>query len=356
MLKADRIATFDIAKALIMFYVVMGHLVGNGIVSDFHAWMNPVFTNIKVGVSMPIFFVMSGYFSTSSLGSGSWGKVIARTLGFLQPVFVFGIVFAAIIAMTGTLPWWKVLLYPLARILFADWFLLTLAIIYFVCAVIFRIAKSTRYRLLCCTVFYCSLVFLPKCFALYWVKNVCHMFPYFVFGLFALKTYGLRSNKLWVASCAVIFLLTVILEGRCWENGMSFYGASIYWRDVASSMKSVLCFFWRTVVGITGSVFVLNALDVICRKWPWVNTLSVLGTTTIGIYVMHQWPMVQIRRFALMQQSLPALWQYPIGIGVFLFCHVCTIVIRRNALLRSVVFGDEKFLSDWVDARMRFHE
>ncbi len=346
----SRIATFDVAKALVMFYVVLGHLVGNGIVSDAHQFFEPYFANVKTGVSMPIFFMMSGYFSASSLQNGSWGKVLARTVGFLQPVFMFGIIFTVIIAFAGTLPWWKVVLYPLARVLFADWFLLTLAIIYFASAVIFRISKTTVARLACCLVFYLLLIFAPKCFPLYWIGNVCHMFPYFVFGLFVLKIYDLHKNKYCVIPCAVIFLLIVVLEGKCWENGMSFYATSVYWQDVISSAKSVICFWGRTVVGITGSLFILWLLDVLCHNVHWLGRLSILGTTTIGIYVMHQWPMMQIKNFGLMPEPLPACWQYPIGIAVFTACHITTLVIRRNQRLNSIFFGSEKGLAIWIDA------
>ena len=348
--KTERIATFDIAKALVMFYVVIGHLAGNGIVADAHSGVNPYFANVKTGVSMPLFFMMSGYFYASSLQNGSWGKVVARTVGFLQPVFMFGIIFGAIIAFSGTLPWWKVVLYPLGRVLFADWFLLTLAIIYFSCAVVFRSAKSTAKRLLICLGLYVLLVFAPKCFPLYWVGNVCHMFPYFLFGLFALKAYNMYKNMCWVVPCTAIFLLSVSLEGNSWENGMSFYEASIHWRDVIASAQAVICFFGRTAVGITGSIFILWLLDVLCRRISWVNRLSVMGTTTIGVYVMHQWPMLQIKSFGLMPEPLSAFWQYPIAIAVLIACHVLTLSIRRNRTLNAVFFGSEKCLAARIDA------
>lgn len=348
-IKAQRIATFDVAKALVMFYVVMGHLVANGIVTDAHAQLNPYFENIKIGVSMPIFFMMSGYFSASSLRNGTWGKVLARTIGFLQPVLVFGIIFGAITALTGTLPWWKVVLYPLARVLFANWFLLTLSIIYFAAAVIFRIARTTSARLAFCLVFYLLLLLAPKCFPLYWIGNVGHMFPYFLFGLFALKPYDLHKNLLWVAPCAVIFLSIVAFEGRCWENGMSFYAESISLRDVTSSSQNLICFFGRMIVGITGGIFILWLLNGLCRKVPWLSKISILGTTTIGVYVMHQWPMIQIQNFGLMSTPLPAIWQYPVALLVFMACHYLTLLIRSSRKPRIAVFGEETSLADNID-------
>lgn len=48
---SSRIATFDIAKALVLLMVVGGHLVGNGIVANCNEWCDPYFANFKDGVS-----------------------------------------------------------------------------------------------------------------------------------------------------------------------------------------------------------------------------------------------------------------------------------------------------------------
>ena len=43
----SRIATFDIAKAVVLLMVVGGHLVGNGIVANCNEWCDPYFANFK---------------------------------------------------------------------------------------------------------------------------------------------------------------------------------------------------------------------------------------------------------------------------------------------------------------------
>ena len=118
----SRIATFDIAKAVVLLMVVGGHLVGNGIVANCNEWCDPYFANFKDGVTMPLFYMMSGYFSATSIRNGSWGKIIARTIGFLWPVAAFGVIFGFVIGLTGTKPLWKILLYPAARVAFGGWF------------------------------------------------------------------------------------------------------------------------------------------------------------------------------------------------------------------------------------------
>lgn len=63
---ATRDTTFDLAKFIVMLFVVYGHMpwffAGN---------VNGVsyFSNFNIGLAMPFFFIASGYFSHSSLES-----------------------------------------------------------------------------------------------------------------------------------------------------------------------------------------------------------------------------------------------------------------------------------------------
>lgn len=129
----SRIATFDVVKAMVMLLVVGGHL--GALVENADLWGNTVITNASIGVAMPIFFVMSGYFSRLSIQNGSIGKIVARIVGLIWPLASFGVVFGIIAGVTEAKPLWKVLLYPFSQVFFGGWFLRTLAIIYLFCVV-----------------------------------------------------------------------------------------------------------------------------------------------------------------------------------------------------------------------------
>ena len=347
--KSSRIATFDVAKALVMLLVVGGHIQGNGIVANANEWCDPYFGNLTVGLDMPLFFMISGYFSVNSIRNGSWGRIVARTIGFLWPVAAFGVIFGAIIGLTGTKPLWKVLLYPVARVAFGDWFLLTIAIMYFSCAVLMRIGRSELQRLLLIAVFYVALFFAPRWIPFHWTSNVMHMLPYFVFGMFVLRPFELHK-KSWVAVPAGLFFVgTVLLEGDVNVNGMSFYNVTTDWHVTLTDGYLLLCFWARTLVGISGAIYALWLLDKLCANISIMGRMAPLGTTTLGVYVMHQWPLVQIKEFGLMTSPFAGYWKWPFALALFLFCHYITLGLKRSRLLNSVFFCNEKWLSECID-------
>ena len=67
-------------------------------------------------------------------------------------------------------------------------------------------------------------------------------------------------------------------------------------------------------------------------------------TTTLGVYVMHEWPMIQISKYCSVT-PLSSYYRWPLALVVFLACHYVTVAIKNNYRLRFIFFGDEKWLS-----------
>lgn len=149
---------YDVAKFMVMLFVVAGHLTGNGIV-DSELGLS-YFSNISVAVSMPLFFIISGCFAARIFEAGDVAKIVARIVGFLWPLAAFGIIFGLILFLSGKIPLWKCMLYPLARVCGGSWFLKTLAIIYATVAVVWRLVKSIRWRIVVLLGIYTALFFI----------------------------------------------------------------------------------------------------------------------------------------------------------------------------------------------------
>lgn len=346
---SSRIATFDIAKAVVMLLVVGGHIYGNGIVANANEWCDPYYGNFTVGVDMPLFFMISGYFSANSLRKGTLGKLIARTVGFLWPVISFGVIFGVIIGLTGTKPLWKVFLYPVARVAFADWFLRTIAIVYLSFAVILRLAKTESRRLILLLLLYVGLFFAPRWIPFHWTSDVMHMFPYFVFGMLVLRPFELHKKTRIAIPAGLFFLSVVLSEGNVNSNGMSFYNVTTDWHSTLSSAHLFLCFWARTFVGISGGVFVLWLFDTLCSRFGFLDKMAVFGTTTLGVYIMHQLPIFTLKEFAVLEVPLGGFLKWPLAISLFLACHFLTVALRRSRLLNTLLFGNEKLLEEKID-------
>lgn len=352
MLMQDRDPIFDIAKFLLMLCVVAGHLAGNGIIAlniDEASW----FYNARMGIAMPCFFAISGYFAYGSYMRGDWNKIVARTVGFLWPLFAFGVVFAIVLFVTGVKTPFQAFIHPLGRVIGGSWFLMTLAIVYVVAAGIVRLLDTQRSRIICSILVYGVFLFCPRNGALAWTASVMHMFPYFMFGVLGLKLRELHKRHMVTIFCGVFFILVVMLEGNCRTNGMSFYWVSSDWHDMLLTGHGLVCFLGRTAVGISGTTFFLWLIDVVVRLLPRIGYMGKFGTTSLGVYVMHEWPMVQLGNAGLMQ-GFPSWMQWPLALFIFFTFHYLTLGLRAVPSLKFFFFGDEKWLAKVLRNRKLF--
>lgn len=345
-----RYSYFDIAKFLVMLMVVSGHLTGNMIVGN---CMPQWYSNFNIGVAMPLFFIISGYFAERTFGRGLY-RIVSRIIGFLWPVAAFGLIFGVVLFVIGKASIYKAILYPLARVYCGSWFLLTLALLYSIVAIVWNLAKRTINRLLIILVVYSLFFFTAEQGPISSVLKIPYlldMMPYFVFGLF-LPYLKWHQNKIIAIFSGIIFLSIVFLEGDIRTNGMGFYWVPKNWRIVVGDVHLLICFFARTLVGISGTVFILWLLDRVISIFPMISRLSVLGTTTLGVYVIHEWPLVQIHKYFDIV-PLSSVWQWPLTFALFFICHYMTVVIGSNRGLKFFFFGDEAWIAAVLEKGLR---
>jgi hypothetical protein len=257
---------------------------------------------------------------------------------FLWPLFSFGIIIALTRYFVGEVPFGKLLVYPFWQLFFGSWFLRTLAIIFLIHALVWRFAPE-RFRCVVLLLIYGLLFFAPRDSVFFWTAQVMHMFPYFTFGMVVMQKCRCYDNS-WVAVPAgILFLLTVVLEGNIRTNGMAFYWVSSDWRVVLFDQHLLLCFFARTVVGICGTIFFLWSLEKLLKFIPQLTFLAKFGTTTLGVYLLHEWPLVMVgKHFEINAFSV----SFSVGLALVLFfiCHYIVICINSVSYVRNFFFGD----------------
>ena len=69
-----RNSTFDITMALMMLWVIWGHL---GLYNVVSPETSIYMLNAKIGVNMPVFFVIVGLFAASTFVTADWSKLLA---------------------------------------------------------------------------------------------------------------------------------------------------------------------------------------------------------------------------------------------------------------------------------------
>lgn len=122
-MSSKRDTYFDILKAIAMYMVVVWHVIekggGGGAIADF-----------ILGANMPIFFIVSGYFSWSTIVQFKCDKLFCHLKQYFCPFAVISVVFSTLAFCLGLITPSQVPLYALKRFLFAGWFIWALAIVY----------------------------------------------------------------------------------------------------------------------------------------------------------------------------------------------------------------------------------
>ena len=172
------------------------------------------------------------------------------------------------------------------------------------------------------------------------------MLPYFVFGLMCLKKKPMYLNWSIGLACGTLYLMAVFLLGDSSVNGMNFWKVNAHWKVVFSSWGELVPFFARTAVGICGSIFVLFVVNMLCRVLPNIKVLSSLGMSTLGVYVIHEYPLCVLGSINTTLLPLPSFLRWPMAIAYLLLCHSFIVLLKHFSLTNVVFFGNENFMSD----------
>ena len=325
----ERNPTFDVIKALMMLWVIWGHLVLYKVVSP---TASVYMQNAKIGVNMPVFFVIGGLLAASTFSNAGWSKLIVKTGLFIWPQFVVATLYGVVAWFAGgggAFSW-----------VMGMWFLRTYAIVYLLVAIVYRVVGRNDLRWILFLVLYAAMLFRPEHFRVSWFDQVVHMFPYFVFGLMCLQKKEWYHDWRIGCSCGVLFLASVFFQGDSSVNGMNFWMVNAHWKELLSSWHGCFGFVARTTVGITGSIFLLFLINVLITAVPGLARVSVLGTTSLGVYVMHEYPLCWVGRQCSIV-PLPSWTHWVVAIFYFLLCHCLVMALKKFSASRNVVFGNE---------------
>lgn len=339
---------FDVIKAVMMLWVVWGHFSRWGVVAG-PLEPAPYMANVKIAVNMPVFFIIGGYLALSTFQSGSWAKIFARVVGFLWSMASFGLVFALVLlSYRGWQGWRWLVCFPVKQVLYGHWFLRTFAAIYLLSAIVYSLFKTDGRRSIAFSILYIILLFWPTRLrgVLFWLGRAptIHMLPFFVAGLLLFRRFPLWKFSRTALFCTLFFLAIVLLVPDFDSSGLNFWKASVHWRTVFSSGWNMAALACRLALGLSGAVTVLWCVDRFLCRFPQLSVFSTFGTATLGVYVLHEWPLIEIGKASVPYLPLPCWTRWPLAIIWFLICHFIIVGIRKVHALRLFFFGDELML------------
>ena len=322
---------FDFVKFFAIFLVILGHVIGKGSIGN-----TTGITNFIVGMNMPIFFAISGYFASSTLATGDGARFFRHIRSYFWPFAVVSVIFSVLAIPFGLSTLQGAPVYALKRFLFAGWFIWVLGLVY---GIVFGSCFFAK-KISCKKSFVVSsvllLIFLiPEC--IWHFGGVRCMIPFFLIGAFVFTRIHLWEYA-WVGIPS--FILYV---GMCFlvpdfnTSGLSFYVShTSVWAFVDNPIY-ILHFVERIIIGSIGIVGTMFVIKKVCKVSCVCNTLAPFGTTTLGVYILHQWMLDRLADYGLF--PLPFYLILLLSILLFVFCHYLTSWTLNNVVLRKWVWG-----------------
>lgn len=327
---------FDIVKAIAIFLVVLGHTVTKSSLSTIYL------DNFIVGMNMPIFFIISGWFAYDTIVSRDARRFIRHLRSYLQPVLSTAIVFAILSAMLGLIPWRpiNVGIFFVKRVIFSVWFLWVLSAVYIMCFTLALIVRKCYWQWFGLLFLYCVLLFVPDVLnGCLHIRLIRHMMPYFIIGM-VFRHYDIR---LWITKWGIVMLLlflgVTIYEGNVKENDMGFYWVDSSYGAIFGSLYDFVTFVARYVVGFVGSIGVMWLVYKLMGVLSKGIALMKIGQVTICIYLLHPWVLDRLA------STCPLLFSSWVGI-IFVSVSLTTgcgligwLTVEKSKILRYYFWG-----------------
>ena len=330
-----RDATFDLAKAAAMFMVVCSHVIfyrqGFNLVD-----MPSHLMNFIQVVNMPLFFMISGYFSRRLHEEGNWSKLLNRVITYFWPMAIFAVIFKCISSLGfGEFPASELPIAILKCFLFQGWFFQALAICDGITFLACRWHRKWQVTVVCMVGYAICLVGSGR---MWYVGNVVPMIPFYWFGLVLLPVI-LQSGRMFslLAYLGVAALIFVTwFYGNIATNGLAFYWDKfdVLHPEAAKATNMLL----RLVVGSFGALGILWHVRMAVSKFSYLEKLGCFGEETLGVYFLQGWLIVHfVTPFVGLEATAPVLLLASCGIYLAAFCIVK--LLKANELIRKVVFG-----------------
>jgi len=332
----SRLNSFDLIKAFACFLVVWGHIIQYSSIND--PFDGPVFRLIY-SFHMPLFMIVCGFFSWSSMKLSLGGLLIKKFKQLLLPCVSFGLILYFLIILyhyadngLGTISEFLLFMYR------SFWFLKSL----FICYLLAWLCNNSRSSFYVSALVICIFSqFIP-------IYRIPIMFPCFVAGMFLKRI----IDKEWVLKYSPFFLILFIVLLPYLTKELSDGSLERYYiSNLFSShnfIKLFLLRFYSILLGISASLFIIS----ITRKYLWdidmrgalSNYILSIGKETLGIYLVH---LVLVGYFykTLVNFDNLEYWIFNmiiapvISVGVLIICHFIIKAINRSRYLSLLLFG-----------------
>lgn len=332
---------FDLVKLIAIAMVIYWHVMSYRPGFDLSS-MPSCAANFILALNMPLFFIVSGYFSRRLHESGDWRKLANRLIKYFWPLAFFSFVFAVGESLvTHKYPVSLIPLWMFKKFMFLNWFFFVLAASDFITFLIAQYGRTSIAKILLGILSFATCLMVAGRVWHAW-EMVC-MMPFYWFGLVLLPKILSYRYALASTACLGTMLMIAItfFLGNIATNGLVFYWDRFdVWHP---AMDKALHMVARYIVGGLGSLAFIYGLGRLSEVIPAMRRLAFFGTETFGIYLLQGHVIVHFSNRLLPLNAGAVLMMFA-STTVFILCFCMVKVFRRNKLVETLVFGKDMFL------------
>lgn len=343
--KKVRIKAFDILKLYAIFLVLWGHSIASLLPSN--CYDNPLF-RIIYSFHMPLFMMISGYFSTSSMSLSPFSFFKKKFIQLILPVISWSIVFG-IIFFFDHFTDFNIIKLTIGEILYniynpgPIWFLKTC----FFCHLLIYIGNLLNIDK---NIWIIISLIISQSILTPFISRVTIMYPCFIIGM------ELNNNQKFYSYTFryYFWFIGLFVFMLCfWDQ--FFWGCDGILKTIIinyihiNSSLFLLIFsrLYRLIIGIVGS---LSFIGLICSLFPqektnrFISICSHWGQYTLGIYILQTLILETFMARCIVLEDLdPCLVDFIVTPIISLFVLVlCVYIIKtmsKSHLLAFLFFG-----------------
>lgn len=334
-MERQRLILFDLLKCFAIFLVIWGHCEQHFYDTD--CLDNPIYTHIY-SFHMPLFMMISGYFSESSLKLRFKDFFIRKLTQLLLPCIVWGGILCLINIFINR----EVLSLSSIGYIFIHnlWFLKSLFCCYLLAYCGLRMFKKNFFG--------CILLLLCQ----FYPFNLYIMFPCFLAGML-LRRYDLlwqdqRTSSIILFISTVLFLfLSFYWDKSFWYNKYFNWISFLIHGDVNVQLMALYRQIFRIAIGLSGSMSIIMLFYLIFTNCKWNKFLDVIsnwGKYTMGVYIFQSIILEVFLSKYICLGNYENLFLYSIflpfvSVGILYSCVVLTRLIYRSKVLKFILLG-----------------
>lgn len=311
----QRIVSWDVIKFIAIFFVVWGHALNAFDLKHEHCYELHRFI---YSFHMPLFMIVSGYFSASSFQMNVLAFLRKKGIQLLLPAFSWSLITSLFVMMLGSSMYGAFM-----EFVGNSWFLKTVFACFVAVFVAKRIFKSD------------ILAFAVSCVVAFVVPRASFLqfnwlLPFFWGGYFL--HYYHEEIKHWdswllLSSGCIVFVMASL---------KSVYGIPhLIFIDVESLMVNGFILFFSFVWAVAVSLIIILLVQKLCRReGTLVRKMAFVGRYTLAIYVIQTILLEKIL-IRVLQFHIETAWVYNFVLTPLISCAVIVLCVNIAQLIEE---------------------